>query len=180
MYSLTIPLNQTTSILPRLHGFLTEMRSHCSHYLRDIGVYPPSRPTAPLKKEATSTGRDNAKQKMAEKLLSRINHDAQEHERLQLYDPKQHELWFACGNGTTAVFVSSQGQVKEADKPLRSKLTRELVETIRSNPQPVDGKELLSQVTEVLKDYLHFEDKRLYLLQALWIMGTYTYLISDN
>ena len=164
-YYLTPP----TSFIPEPHTLLSHICSQCSHHLRGI--------VRPLLKQAQSA---NAKQEQAEKLLSRINHDAQERERLQLYNPKKRELWVACGNGRDAVYVSSQGRLKPAESPLKSKLTRKQVKKIRGNSQTVDGSQLLSQVIQVPQDYLYFKDERLYLHLAVWIVGTYTYSIFSN
>ena len=169
MYLFSTLTNPPFSFIPDLHTFLSQIRSHCSHHLRGIG--------GPLLKQAPSA---KAKQGVAEHLLSRINHDAQEQERLQLYDPKRRELWFACADGRNCVYISSQGRLRIAESPLKSKLTREQVERIRGNSQAVDGSERLSQVTQVLEDYLYFKDERLYLHLALWIVGTYTYSIFSH
>ena len=169
MYLFSTFSNPPFSFIPEPHTLLSHIRSHCSHHLRGI--------VRPLLKQTQSA---KAKQKQAEKVLSRINHDAQERDRLQRYDPKKHELWFACADGRNCVFVSSQGRLKEALNPLKSKLTRKQVEKIRGNSQAVDGSELLSQVAQVLEDYLYFKDERLYLHLAVWIVGTYTYSIFSN
>ena len=113
-------------------------------------------------------------------LLAQIDQHGHEGERLQMFDAEKNELWFACGDGKTAVFVSSNGDVKPADKPFDTKLTRELVLKFLESPERVDGTNLLQRIQKVLREHLYFTDERVYLFHALWLTGTYLYSMFSN
>ena len=126
-----------------------------------------------------------AKEKAAEVALENSNLDKikqteDSKERLQLFDPLKQVLFFACGDGKRAVYVSSEKQVKNAAKPFKTKLRRKWVEEFVSEYPTPDGKELLKRLQDTLARFLHFADKRVYVFESLWIIGTYLYSVFGH
>jgi len=161
------------------------IRSQCSHLIRGReadnknGAKPLPQETKRPKKSG-KTQNISPEQPVYETLLGEIQQNQQFRVRLQSYDPKEKELRFACGDGRNSVLVSSKKEVKKAKAALRSRLTREVVRKFLKNPEAVDGKELRNNLQKVLKEYLHFEDERVYLFLSLWITGTYLYSIFSH
>ena len=63
--------------------------------------------------------------------------------------------------------------------PQEVAVAREVVERW-SNHSGVDTKDLLTRISSTLARYVHFDDKRVYLLVSLWILGTYVYSMFSH
>jgi len=127
------------------------------------------------------SNKDGKENRSAEEVLEQICQDSQIPERLQLYDPEQGELWFACGDGTNCIYVSCKGKLKKAPIPFKTKLGKEVAERIRSSRlKTIDGKQLFSRIVVLLKAYLHYSDNRVYVFHTVYIIGTYLYTIFSN
>ncbi|MDA2937548.1 hypothetical protein MYX75_04710 [Acidobacteria bacterium AH-259-A15] len=122
-------------------------------------------------------------------LLKKIKPKDTQEARLQLWTPQTRQLSFYCGDGKNGVlFTSSRrwvgfgGKGKNA-RPIPSwvsKLSGELTEQFKErNDTTVSGVDLLRQVQSILRKYLHFADERVYLLLAVWLVGTYLYSIFN-
>ena len=157
-------------------GFLTSMFcSQCSHLLRGIG--------AVFKTQTTSDAEEaDPKEHLSaeEQLLNQIEHNKQVYERLQLYDADKQRLLFVCGNGKTGVCIGSDKKLYSCKKSFQTKLTTQVVKRFRKAQEGVSGNELLKHVTGILTKYLYFEDKRIYLFEAVWITGTYFYAMFSH
>jgi hypothetical protein len=94
------------------------------------------------------------------------------------WSPDKNELCFGCGGGENAVTVSSSRKLKNCPVSLSgTKLFPDCVQRFLRNKERVEGREVLHRVEAFLREYIHFADERLYSLLALWIVGTYLYLI---
>ena len=115
-------------------------------------------------------------------LIEGINQRERVEERLQMFNHETFELWFACGDGDKAVFISSKGEVKPSKKSFNTKLRKETVEKfLRSDcSKEIDGVKLLGSLQKILRAYLYHKDERVYLFQALWITATYLYSLFTH
>jgi hypothetical protein len=85
--------------------------------------------------------------------------------------------------GTKRVLVRSDGEVKLADRSKensfrfkRSTLTAEAIKRFRAG-EDVDGKNLLNRIGRLFVDHVVFRDKRISLLLAVWVVGSYLYKV---
>lgn len=115
-------------------------------------------------------------------LLEGIDQKEQVEERLQMFNHETFELWFSCGDGDKSIFISSKGELKPSKKPFRTKLSPETVGKFldANGSKIVDGIALLKNLQDVLRKYLYFRDERVYLFNALWIVGTYLYSLFSH
>lgn len=115
------------------------------------------------------------------RLLKKIKQRKEPEQRLQIFDPTTKELFFACGDGKSAVYVNSGRQVTKSQKAFNTKLPRNWAEEfVKSDYAPIVGPRLLNSLQPLLSSYLHFEDSRLYLFESLWITGTYLYSVFGH
>jgi hypothetical protein len=122
---------------------------------------------------------DKPEQPSPDRVLAQIGTGSREPDRLQGWDPAKGLLWYACGDGHNGVQVSSARSLNHSRRPFRTKLTRQTVKEYRQKRHTlaVHGMTIFAQIKEILRQYVHFTDARLYLLVALWVMGTYVYCV---
>ena len=113
-------------------------------------------------------------------LLSQIRPTRRPSRFLQTWDPRSETLRYGCGDSEHSVFVTSRGWLTapKGGAFMPSRLHSATVERFRQGPsQRVDGAELRQRLIDECARYLHFADARTYLLLALWVMGTYVYMM---
>jgi len=99
---------------------------------------------------------------------------------LQSWDAQTRRLAYGVGDGKNGVMAYSDGEVKVATNGVSvTRLTREVVERW-PNHSGVDTQDLLTRISSTLARYVHFDDKRVYLLVSLWILGTYVYSMFSH
>lgn len=105
----------------------------------------------------------------------------------QDFDGKR--LWYGKPTGSDSlVMVNSDRELFPTDQmpsPYavyetgldRSSFSREGIQKYVYNSLQVDGLELINELASYFKNYIVFEDERLYTLFSLWSIGTYCYTI---
>ena len=161
---------------------LERICSQCSWLSRGIGeVLKGASASVILKKAAT---KEKAKKKaqegsstevLANSNLEKIEQHKETENRMQFFEPERRVLFLACGDGKHAVYVNSKKEVTDATVGFRTKLQREWVEEFVAEDHVPHSRELSKRLQDTLVKYLHFDDKRLYLFESLWITGTYLY-----
>ena len=84
---------------------------------------------------------------------------------------------YICGDGKQAVLVDAKGKVRKAWKNLKSKLSKSTVEKLRQDTQLPKSVNILKGIIKILQQYVHFDDSRIYLLLALWVIASYLYSV---
>jgi len=97
-----------------------------------------------------------------------------------MYNPQRRELSFACGDGERCVYVSSKKKLREAKTAFITKLTRKAVQKFLNNADDTSGNGLFKKISNIYKHYIWHEDERLYLLQAVWTIGTYQFTLFSH
>lgn len=116
----------------------------------------------------------------AKEILQTIGLSAPEEARLQRFDHAAKQLWMVCGDGAKAVEVGSNGGLEISSKPLRSRLPKDLPDDLSARGDSLGGDRLLAAVLGVLRLNLHFEDARLHLLLAIWVIASYLYSVFSH
>jgi hypothetical protein len=113
--------------------------------------------------------------------LEQIRQETSTSRFLQTWKPDVRQLVFGCGDGHHGVLVpSSGGESAVARKGIvNSRLPKEIIERRSDNAHVQSGERLFARVESVLREYVHFDDTRIYTLIALWIIGTYQYSIFN-
>lgn len=165
---------------------ISRICSHCSHLLGGIWARVKAWflswifKTKAMNEDSSHCHQEDTEETRAEQLLDEMEPEAREQDRLQLYDPEERELWFACGDGRKTVFVSS-GKTLRISQGFESKLGRDLVKRFRRRKVGlIDGKRVLTQLQSTVREYVHFRDERIYLFQSVWIVGTHLYSMFSH
>jgi hypothetical protein len=98
------------------------------------------------------------------------------------WDPRKKALRFGCGRGDNALTIDSIRKLTNEiwTNDSAAKLSPECVKRFKSNAAKVDGSDLLSRCERFLRSYVHMHDDRLYLLLAVWSIGTYVYPLFSH
>jgi len=120
---------------------------------------------------------ESTKELSAEEIFQQVDTRNHKQCRLQSWNSRARKLWYVCGDGRQAVLVDSKGQVRKAWKNLKSKLSKTTVDKLRKNTALPKSAFILKKIMKILKEYIHFEDQRIYLLLALWIIASYLYSV---
>ena len=116
-------------------------------------------------------------------ILQRIRPQKPHYRFLQSWDPAKRELWFGCAGNGQGVQIGSSRLLRHANPEegiVSSKLRPETVRSFRDNRVNVNGSDLLSRVHTHLRDYLHFQDERLFSFLCAWAIGTYLYSLFSH
>ena len=108
-------------------------------------------------------------------LLEKIEPKGKSKDRLQFWDSNLKILGFACGNGEEAVYIQSNKELSFANRTLNSRLDKAIWYSFLQDEQVVQAATIVCELKQILREYIHFEDERLYLLITFWIIGTYCY-----
>ena len=100
---------------------------------------------------------------------------------LQSWNAETRQLLFGCGDESRGVLVSSGGEVTAPQSgSVRTWLSTSTVERLLNGTPPVTGTQVFTAVQAVLREFIDFDDERLYTLVALWIIGTYLYSMFSH
>lgn len=115
-----------------------------------------------------------------EDILKKIEPNSQTNDRLQIWDSNSCLLAFAYGDSKDTVYIHSNKQTSFANKTLKSKLDQDTANYLLQDTDKVSNDYILSKIETILKDYIYFEDSRLYTLISIWIIGTYLYTMFGH
>ncbi|MGA2415730.1 MAG: DUF3631 domain-containing protein [Candidatus Sulfotelmatobacter sp.] len=98
------------------------------------------------------------------------------------WDSRKNLLRFGCGSGDYALTIDSNGKLEKEiwTNDSAAKLRSECVKRFKSNGAKVEGPGLLTRSEKFLRSYVHVRDERLYLLWAVWGIGTYLYPLFSH
>jgi hypothetical protein len=119
-----------------------------------------------------------AEKKDGMRLLGEIEPPGSARRFLQNWDPDTRVVRFGCGDGKVSVQVGSDGTVDAYEGSASpTKLQRRTAQRFLEGEA---AKKPLSDIQQILRQYLHFRDPRQYALLSTWIMGTYVYSIFSH
>jgi hypothetical protein len=100
---------------------------------------------------------------------------------LQTWNPETRQLVFGCGDGHRGVLVHSSGDIEPTTSgTVPTRLSPATVQRFLDKSGQVNGGDLFVRLKSLLRDFVHFEDERLYTLVTLWAMGTYCFSIFSH
>lgn len=114
--------------------------------------------------------------------LKQMKPPAQKERFLIAWNPELRILKFGCGYAEYAVTIDSSRKLGKGFclDNVPAKLPKECVERLLRKPTKVDGRQLLGRCVNLLRSYLHMRDERLYMLLAVWAIGTYLYPVFSH
>jgi hypothetical protein len=112
------------------------------------------------------------------RILDRIRPSTPKRRFLQSWDRDARVLRFGFGDDATGVYIRSDRVIEEnAQSPMPTKLERSTALGF------IDGRTAdspLTVVQTILREYIYFEDARVYTLLSVWILGTYVYSMFSH
>ena len=130
----------------------------------------------------TDKSSERRKQLSAAQRLAAIKPLAPKYRFLISWESRKKVLRFGCGSGDHALTIDSnrrlQNEIWTHDSA--AKLSPECVKRFRAHGAKVDGSDLLARCERFLRSYVHIHDERIYLLWAVWGIGTYLYPLFSH
>ena len=113
-------------------------------------------------------------------VLKKLNPSRQVRKRLQFCSPNKRILSYCCGDGLKAVTVNSRKKLSISEIAFKTRLTQKIVEYYLSDKEIIPGIYIADKLQAIIKAYIYFDDSRLYIFVAMWIVGTYLYSIFGH
>jgi hypothetical protein len=125
---------------------------------------------------------EKGKQLSPAQCLARMKVIAPKYRFLIAWDSRRKLLRFGCGCGENAVVIHSNRKLGKEPwtDDSGTRLSPECVRRFIAGGAKVDGPSLLARCESLLRSYVHVRDERLYLLLAVWSIGTYLYPLFSH
>ena len=144
-------------------------------------VYPPPPERHPSSKNDRPLTPDDGHREASLSVLRQIQTEEAAPRFSQGWDAPRRQFWFGCGDSTRGVLIRSDRTLDVTEEGVRpTKFGRDVARRHLQGDRSPSGSGLVRRVQDLLRKYLYFEDPRLYLLVALWIIGTYLYAVFSH